>query len=187
MERFSKIKEEVKKTETDNILYEDDYTKLINYEGWSVLEEVDNVICIPFLIEYNQFIIRQEYIPSYKLDEGKEYHITVLSGGIEDGENPAQALKRELEEEAGIVIRDNFEFDIQAPIFKFKGSSSKYHMCILPLTENDYHEVIAKGDGSKEEDLSKSVKVSLRHLNSIISSDTITELMLSKLKGYLNI
>lgn len=186
MDKFSKIREEEVRPE-EKVLYKDDYTRLIEYEGWSVLEEPDNVICIPFLIEYNQFIIRQEYIPSYKLDQGVEFHLTVLSGGIEENETPEQALRRELEEEAGIVIRENFEIDFDRPIYKFKGSSSKYHVCILPLTENDYHEIIPTGDGSQAESVSKSVKVGLKHLNSIIPSDTITELMVFKLKKYLNV
>lgn len=185
MEKFSKVKAEEVRPE-EKVLYSDDYTKLVEFEGWAVLEEPDNVVCIPFLVEYNQFIIRQEYIPSYKLDEGREFHITVLSGGIEDNESPEQALRRELEEEAGLVLRENFEMTFDRPIYKFKGSSSKYHVCILPLTESDYHEVIPGGDGSKAEDASKSVKVSLKHINAIIPADTITELMMFKLKNYLN-
>lgn len=186
MDKFSKIKEEEARPE-EKVLYKDNYTKLVEYEGWAVLEEPDNVICIPFIVEYNQFIIRQEYIPSYKLDQGVEFHLTVLSGGVEENETPKQSLRRELEEEAGIVLRDNFEINFDRPIYKFKGSSSKYHVCILPLTENDYHEVIPKGDGSQAESVSKSVKISVKHINSIIASDTITELMICKLKTYLNI
>jgi len=186
MDKFSKIKEEEVKSEKD-VLYSDDYMSIVRFEDWSVLEEPDLVICVPIIIEYNQFIIRQEYIPSYKLSEGKEFHITVLSGTIDENETPEQALKRELEEEAGIVLRDNFEFNFESPIFKSKTSSSKYHICILPLSESDYHEVSPTGDGSASEKVSKSVKVNIKHINSIIPSDTITQLMIYKVKEYLNV
>jgi len=184
MEKFSKVKEEI--TEEEKVLFENEYTKLVSYEGWTVLEEPDTVVCIPFLIEYNQFIIRQEYIPSFKKAEGNDFYITVVAGSIEDNETPEGALRRELEEEAGIVIRENFGFEFERPLFKSKSGSSKFHFCIVPLTESDYHEVIAKGDGSKAEEMSKSVKVSVKNINSIIASDTITELMLNSLKKYLN-
>jgi len=184
MDKFSKVKEENR--EEEKILFDDKYTKLVSYEGWTVLEESDTVVCIPFLIEYNQFIIRQEYIPSFKKVEGKDFYITVVAGSIEDNETPEEALKRELEEEAGIVVRDNFNFEFERTLFKSKTGSSKYHYCIVPLTESDYHEVIAKGDGSKAEEMSKSVKVNVKNINNIIPSDTITKLMLDSLKKYLN-
>lgn len=185
MDKFSKIREYVKPDE--KVLFENEYSKLIDYEGWTVLQEPDTVVCIPFLIEYNQFIIRQEYIPSFKLSEGKDFYITVISGGIEDEETPEEALIRELEEEAGIVLREKFEINFERPLFKSKSGSSLYHFCIIPLTENDYHEVIPSGDGSEAEDVSKSVKVSVKHLNTILPADTITELMMSKLRKYLNV
>ena len=57
---------------------------------------------------------------------------------------------------------------------------------ILTLTERDYHEVIAKGDGSKAEDISKSVKVDVKYIKSLNPSDLITDYMLMKIKEYLN-
>jgi hypothetical protein len=53
------------------------------------------------------------------------------------------------------------------------------------LTERDYEEVVAKGDGSKIEEMSKSVKVDVRYLNSLNPSDLITDYMLMKFKEYL--
>jgi hypothetical protein len=53
------------------------------------------------------------------------------------------------------------------------------------LNERDYHEVVAKGDGSKEEEMSKSVKVDVKYINSLNPSDLITYYMLMKMKEYL--
>jgi hypothetical protein len=54
------------------------------------------------------------------------------------------------------------------------------------LTETQYQEVIAKGDGSKAEKMSKSVKVDAKFLSNLNASDLITEFMILKMKDYLN-
>jgi len=188
VEKFSKLKTKDEfKEPKDEILYDGEHLKVIKYEDFSIVKEKDVVVCIPFFIETNQFLIRQEYIPSYKYVEGQEYYITVLSGGIEKGENSTRALLRELEEEAGIVIRDDYEFEELNPLFMHKGSANKYIPFIIPLNENDYHEVIAKGDGSRVEKLSKSVKVDVKYLASLKVSDLITDYMILQLKEYLNL
>ena len=98
------------------------------------------------------------------------------------------ALLRELEEEAGIVLRPDFILEGEhKPLFISKGHTNRYFTFILPLNERDYSEVIARGDGSVEEAKSKSVKVDLKFINSVNSSDLITDYMLVKLKEYLNL
>lgn len=189
MERFSKLKpkSDIIENEDDNILWSNDHMKIIQYEDWSILKECDFVACIIYLIEMNQIIIRQEYVPTYKYTDGQEYHITILSGCIEVGETPQMALIREIEEEAGIVISPEFKIEFMRPLHVSKSHTSKYHPAIITLTERDYHEVVSKGDGSKEEQLSKSIKVDVKYINSIVPSDLITEFMLIKIKEHLNI
>lgn len=189
MQRFSKLrpKEEKDFTDKDEIKYSDDHMKIINYEDWSVVKEKDMVVCIPYLIETNQIIIRNEYIPSFKYADGQEYHITLVGGGIEMGETPEQSLLRELQEEAGLVLRDNFKIEFEKPLFKTKGHADKYYPCILTLTENDYHEVLASGDGSKIEKMSQTVKIDTKFIKSLNASDLITEYMLNLLKDYINL
>ena len=65
--------------------------------------------------------------------------------------------------------------------------TSRAYPFILALSERDYDEVIAKGDGSKAESMSKSVKVDIKHIDSVNSSDLVTEYMLMKVKEFLNV
>ena len=189
MEKFSKMRPKNDFDEPkDDIKYEDGNLKIVNYEDWSIIKERDVVVCIPYLIESNQMVLRHEYIPTFKYVTGQEYHATLIGGGIETGETPQQSLIRELEEEAGIVLREDFEIEEELkPLFMTKGQTNRYYPFILPLNERDYHEVVAKGDGSKEESRSKSVKIDIKFINSVNSSDLITDYMLMKLKEYLNI
>ena len=189
MQKFSKIRPKNDFNEPDeDIVYQDDKLKVIKFENWSIVKEKDCVVCIPYLIESNQMVLRYEYIPTFLLIDGQEYHATLVCGGIETGETPKMALLRELEEEAGIVLREDFTIEEELkPLFISKGHTNKYYPFILPLNERDYHEVIAKGDGSEEESKSKSVKVDVKYINSVNSSDLITDYMLMKLKEYLNL
>jgi ADP-ribose pyrophosphatase YjhB (NUDIX family) len=188
MNKFSKLKPEgLVKKEEDDILFQNDYLKILNYEDYTVVSEKDGVICIPYLIETNQIIVREEYIPSYKYASGQEYHLALVGGGIEMGETPEEALLRELQEEGGIVLREDFKIEFDKPLFVAKHTSTRYFPCILTLTENDYHEIMIKGDGTKFEDMSKTGKIDVKYLNSLNSSDVITELMLEKLKRHLNL
>jgi len=187
MEKFTKLRPKTEFTEDkEDILFSNKYMKVINYEDWTVIKESDFVVCIPYLIDSNQMILRHEYIPTFKMVDGQEFHITVLSGGIEKGETPERAILRELEEEAGIVVDPDFKVEFMKPLFISKGNASKYYPCIIQLTERQYHEVIAKGDGSEAEKKSQSVKVDVKYLNSVNASDVITEYMILKLKDYLN-
>lgn len=188
MEKFTKLKPKPEfKEDKEEILFSNKYIKVVNFEDWTVVKESDFVVCIPYLIETNQIILRHEYIPTFKMVDGQEYHVTVLSGTIERGESPETTLLRELEEEAGIVLDPNYKIEFLKPLFVSKGNASKYYPCLLQLTETQYQEVIAKGDGSKAEKMSKSVKVDTKYLNNINSSDLITEYMVDKMKEYLNI
>ena len=160
MEKFSELKPKDEFDDSkEKVLYKDDHFQIIQFEDWSILKERDTVVCIPYLIETNQVVLRYEYIPTFKYVDGQEYHVTLVCGGIEQGETPEKAMLRELEEEAGIVLREDYQLEAMRPLFINKGSANKYYPYILPLNERDYHEVVAKGDGSKEEEMSKAVKV----------------------------
>lgn len=187
MKKFSNIKPEGDDFKKDEVLFKDGSMKVVKYEEWSIISDKDAVICIPYLIELNKFVIRQEYVPAFKYKEGQQQHLMCVGGGIEMGETPEDALYRELQEEAGIVLRDNFKIEFDKPLFFMKGSSNKFYSCILPLTENDYHEISIKGDGSLLEKMSQTAKVDIKYISSMIASDVVTEMMLLKLKQFANL
>jgi 8-oxo-dGTP pyrophosphatase MutT (NUDIX family) len=187
IKKFTKLNPDKPNSQNkDKLVYKDFAIQIYDYDDWRFVKQKDGVICIPYLIETNQIIVRQEYIPSYKYVDGHDYHLHLVGGGIELGETPELALLRELQEEAGLVLRDNFNIEFDKPLFVAKHCSARYFPCILPLNENDYHEIVIKGDGTKFEQMAQTVKLDLKYLNSLNSSDVITELMLEKLKRYLN-
>lgn len=188
MEKFSKLRPKSDLyLDKDDTVYSKGDMSIVEYEDWTILKSPDYIICIPILIESNQIVLRYEYIPTFKYVDGQDYHVTLVAGRIEAGEFPINALFRELEEEAGIVVREDYQPEDLKPLFSGKGLTSKAYPYILPLHERDYHEVVARGDGSKAEEMSKSVKVDIRHIDAINTSDLVTEFMLMKVKEYLNL
>jgi hypothetical protein len=189
MKKFSKIKpkNEFEDESKEKVLYSDDAIKVIEYDNWSIIKEKDLVVCIPYLIEKNEFILRYEYIPTYFLTDGQEYHATVVGGQVENGEAIETAMLRELEEEAGIVVNEGYKLDALKPLYISKGLTSKYHPFIIPLNEREYNTITPTGDGSQVEKMSKSVNVNCKHIDSIKTSDLITDYMLLKLKEYMNL
>jgi len=169
-------------------LYQDDHVSIIEFEDWTIIDQSDVTVAIIYLMEENLFILRHEYIPTFKYKDGQDYHLTLVGGTIERGETPEKALIREIEEEAGIVIRPDFQLEMMKPLYLMKGSSCQVYPALVVLNENDYHEILSPtGDGSRAEKMSNSVKVDVKFINKVNTSDLITEFMLGELKKYLNV
>ena len=186
MDKFSKLGKQKKKKETP-LLYDAQSMKVVSKGGWNFIEEPDSICVLPIIIENNEIMLRMEVIPSYQSRDSQEYHLTCISGTLENGEDPKECLIRELEEEAGLVLKDNVVIEFFDLLYKSKSGSSKFYLCILPLNIYSFDEVLAKGDGSKHEELSKTVRVNIKNIKNLFPSDIVTKLLLEEGKKYLNL
>ena len=187
MEKFSSLhknidKEEKKKDNKTQVDYKGDYVRVINYENYSITDQKDCVFCLPYLIEENKILIREEYIPSYKYKDGQEYHLSLIGGQVEEGETAEEAMLRELQEESGLVLDSKYKLSHEKPLFIQKGNSSKVYLFLFNLTSNDYSEIRIKGDGSDLEKKSKTLKLHTKYLSKLNTSDVITDYLLTKFK-----
>jgi 8-oxo-dGTP pyrophosphatase MutT (NUDIX family) len=177
MRKFSNIK--TAKVQ-DDALYKGNYLKVIDLEGWEIVEEKDMVICVPYLVNQNKVILRLEDIPPYKKRfKNEQKFFTVMSGCIEEGESKEDTLKRELEEECGIQLLPHARFEFMQPLMVSKGNIAQFNICLLAISDNDYVEVKAKGDGSKHEVNSGIVKINARDMGRVRCADIITSYTLN--------
>ena len=188
MDKFSKVKDEKEVVKKNRILFDAKSFKVKTGNlGWNFIEEPDSVCVIPILIYDNEILLRMEVIPSYQDMDSQDFHLTCISGTMEKEETPEECIVRELEEEAGLKLKDGIEIEIHDVLYKSKTGNSRFHLCILPLNLYDYTEVAAVGDGSKTEELSKTVRIKSSNINRLFPSDIVTKLLLGDVKNYLNI
>lgn len=149
------------------VKYSGDHLSIIspeNYEYESV-HEADMVLCLP-LVD-GKYIIRKEVCPAYEVKEkeGNDRFWTMVSGTVEEGENPLQTLKREMGEETPVlpkrirVIQSRKEI----PFVKVTTQrTSIYHFEVL-----EYKKTEAAGDGSQVESQSTHEFVTSSELQTV--------------------
>jgi 8-oxo-dGTP pyrophosphatase MutT (NUDIX family) len=184
MEKFSLYSQQMNQPEDEEYLYDGDYMKIKNIDGWEAVIEKDCMIVVPHLLDYNEIILRKESIPPFQYVEKREFFLTALSGGIEKGETAEKTLFRELEEEAGIRLNTGYKaYKKWNELFFNKGNTAKCHLYYLPLHSYDFTTVYAKGDGTESESKSTAVRIDLKYLDNLNTSDLVTCLLLEYLKS----
>jgi 8-oxo-dGTP pyrophosphatase MutT (NUDIX family) len=188
MEKFTQIKDKPVIPE-DETLYNGKYLDIIKYKDIEILKVNDKVAIIPYFRDEATFLMRLEYLPSYQYKNRDKSNIknitnylTVITGMIEDGETPEQTIRRELHEEAGLVLNNMYPFEVEGPFFTDKYSSSQIWICLLELPVNSYRQIKPPTDGSKHEKLSRSIRVSVGDIDQIVNNDLITKYLVSMLK-----
>ena len=165
-----------KRVSEEDFIFKSDYLSIINKDGWEIVKEKDMIIVLPYLMDEDSILIRLEDVPTYAtLKPQIELFPTLISGSIEENETPEIALKRELKEEAGILLKNSIKLDIMQPKHVSKGNIAQYYICILPISSLDYDVVFADGDGSISEKKSKTIKLNIKLFNDVEFFDTISE------------
>lgn len=197
-EKFTNIEKTSGTTKTDgqdtDVKYKGEYLKVVGYKNFEFVSEPHMVVILPYLRDEGFILLRHEYIPTYQYfyKDSIDYKtitnfLTVVTGTVEQGESLENCVRRELYEETGIVLSNMYQIEMDKHLFLSKGNVSQYHTCLVELRYNDYKLVNPKSDGSEEEDLSKTIKISLGDLDDIKTHDLITEYMLTKFRLTYNI
>lgn len=195
MDKFTKVvkSQNTQAQKNDDSLVYDGYLKVIKKDEWEFVEEKDCVVCLIYIKDEGFMLMRSEVVPPWQhkhrnnVNKLSSHFLTVVSGTIEDVETPQACLRRELYEEAGIVLNEFFQFEIEGPFFQTKGSTAQYYTSVLVLNYNEYKMVSAPGDGSKTEKLSRTVKISVGDIDEIKCNDMISQYLIQKLKTDFNL
>jgi len=196
MEKFTKVKKEQEKNvqlNDNSVVYKGDHISVIKKEDYEYIVEKDKISCLIYVKDEGYLIMRSEPVTPWQdkyknnINKLSGLFLTVVSGTIEQGETPAACLRRELYEEAGIVMSEFYQFEIEGPFFSNKGNTSQVYTCLMELSYNDFRLVAAPGDGSKTEKLSRTLKISLGDLDEIKVNDMITQYLFTKLKKEYNV
>ena len=78
-------------------------------------------------------------------------------------------------------IRDNYRLIPLKPLFISKGNSSMYYPFLINLAESDYQETKITPK-SKLERMSSTIKLDLKYINALNTSDLITDYLITKFK-----
>ena len=194
MDKFTKIvKQKDNEESEEGVVYQNDYITVKEKNDWTYVVEKDMIVVMPYVKDEGYVYLRSENVPPWKekysgTDFGKvSQYLTVISGTIEDGEEPHQTLRRELYEESGIILSQFYNFNIEGPYFLSKGGSGAFYICLMELNYNDYKLVAAPGDGTKHEKEARTIKLSIAEFDNIKINDMVTKLLIDKLKKEYNL
>ena len=196
MDKFTKVVKsqntQVQK-EIDSVVYKGQYFNVIKQNDSEFVVGKDSICCLVYIKDEGYILMRSEPISPWQYKQRNDVNkisglfLTVISGTIETGESPQACLRRELYEEAGLVLNEFKQFDIEGPVFQSKGTDSQFYTCLLELNYNDYRMVAAPGDGSKKEKLSRTVKISVGDIDEIKCNDMVSKFLIDKIKTDYNL
>jgi 8-oxo-dGTP pyrophosphatase MutT (NUDIX family) len=184
MKKFSKHQKIENDLPKSQQLYKGNKISIVNFDEWEMADESDMIIVLPYMKDRDTVLLRSEYIPTYrhrnlrdKAGDRRDY-LTVICGTMEPGEKPEQTIRRELYEEAGVVLSSVKNIEIEDSVFLNKGNMAKFHCCLIEIGEGEYKQTIAPGDGSKAETLSKTIEIPAKDINQLVPSDLATKHLL---------
>ena len=196
MDKFTKVVKTQNiqtQKDIDSVVYKGQYLNVIKQNENDFVSENDTIVCLVYIKDEGYILMRSEPVTGWQHKQKNDINkisglfLTVISGTIEKGESPQGCLRRELYEEAGLVLNEFKQYDIEGPFYKTKSTDSQYYTCLLELNYNDYRMVAAPGDGSKKEKLSRTVKISVGDIDEIKCNDMVSKFLIDKIKTEYNL
>jgi len=170
-----------------DILWQGKWVKIISpkdmpYEMVSELHGTGNaIVCYP-LVEKDDKIflgVRKEHCPPYLMkDKEDRLWYTVITGMIDEDDNSAEeAMLRELREEAGIIANDYEILYHKSNCPNTKVSDIRNDFFVIKITDFEIEK--AKGDGTKNEELSKTVWIPFENVKTLLEKDNVDWFIIS--------
>lgn len=166
---------EVFKTEKFNI---------INIYDQEIIDEKDKIIILPYFKEENTILLRYDSIPAYetKTPEIDKYAFALACET--DEFTLVESIKKSCKEKFGLNINnDNYNFDILSPIFLYPNSNVRYYICILPLMDYDYEQVIPD-ELEKLKMQHTNISVNINEINNIVFYELISKYVIDIFKQH---
>lgn len=159
----------------------------VDYD-YESLHEMNGVLIIPII--YDKKIpligIRKEFCPPYFIKGNKPENglfYTAISGGVEEGEDPYEAAFRELKEEAGIIPTSYKITEVYKEINFVKNTDALSSCYLMKIFTYDIEK--PEGDGTENEEKSKTMWVSHKKLKALLKEKNI-DLLFHMIGGIAN-
>jgi len=126
----------------EKILYQNKWVSLVERynpesgDTYTVFKEADKVIILPYFIANNELYIVYLLEP-ISTWSGKLPEITCISGTIEKKEDFFNTAIRELEEETGIIQKNESMWEYVGGFYHSKSATSKRHLYVVDITDSD--------------------------------------------------
>lgn len=166
------------------LLMKGKWVDFVSFNGYEVLDENKKLVMILPIIKSSQksgaseellYGFRFEYCPPYMYYDNKERNwYTVISGGLEKGESSLDGALRELREEAGLIVPNLKNVDVELKnknIPLCKSTTLRADIMVIDLTKSDVSWEDPSGDGTDAESKSNTVWLTSEEVESTLTKN----------------
>jgi hypothetical protein len=189
MDKFTNIKKNEIKRETNEDLFKNDEMSIIKFDQKDIITSKDQVVILPLFKDEGFVLMKYEKLPAFKFKykdkaeySDQDFYLTSIKGDYNDDETPTQNVRRILHEKTGVVLNHMFPIEVDKVLFKQENNVGQYHICILIINYNDF-----KQSSVQTTEENKVVKISLGDIDNIKTYDLVTDYCILKLKYENNI